>query len=150
MQARRLLAQAIANFEQRGDKAGLAEAYRQSGLLSRYGGAQEDAVLISWEKGGPKPSPAELDISDRYLSRAAGFAAEGGRPDLVSNIYYLLGVNQVLRGDAPRACPLYDRALAASREAEAQRPGLAVDLPPGVHSFPEGIARAKAAAQCPG
>jgi hypothetical protein len=148
MQARARLEEAIVLFEERGDKLGLGETYRQYGLLSRFDSPNQDVVRIFWDKGTPKPSVGALDVSDRYLTRALALFEETGRSDLVANTNFLLGGNQVARGTPALACPFYDRALAAFGEAEAKQPGLRVELPRGVSSFADGIARVKASAGC--
>lgn len=150
MQARRQLDEAIVIFQQRDDKAGLAEAYRQYGLIARIGGANPDPlVLVLPNAPRHKPSREELDLSDGYLTRTVALATDAKRFDLVTNANFLLGNNQVLRGDPHKACPFYDHALTASREAESQQPGIVVDLPPGVHRIAEGLGRAKSEAGCP-
>jgi tetratricopeptide (TPR) repeat protein len=152
MQARHQLDEAIAIFERRDDKAGLAEAYRQYGLIARIGGANPDPVIqINPGPNGPalNPSHEELALSDGYLSRTVALATEAKRFDLVTNANFLLGNNQVLRGNPQSACPFYERAVTASREAARQEPGLTVELPRGVQSIEEGLARAKREAGCP-
>lgn len=147
--ARQQLDEAIAIFEQRGDKVGLAEAYRSYAFLARNGGARPDVILIRTGAAPGMPSREDLARSDEYFARAAALAAEADRPDLLSNINFNLGVNRVAAGEPGLACPFYDRALADSREFAAQRPGAKVDLPRGVGSFTELVAQAKAEAGCP-
>jgi hypothetical protein len=111
--ARQQIDQAIVIFEQRGDKAGLAEAYREYALIARVGGANPDPVILFPDSKAVyayKPSPDELNLSDGYLRRTIALATETRRFDLVTNADYLLGNNQVLRGEPQNACGYYDRA----------------------------------------
>jgi tetratricopeptide (TPR) repeat protein len=157
MQARRRVDEAIAIFEERGDQAGLAEAYRQYGFIARVGGANADPVILikpgsSVGPGGPPPeafrSTESLDHSDDFFARAVALATEAKRFDMVTNLNFLLGNNQVLRGEKLKACPYYDLSLAASQEVEREKPGIVVDLPPGEHSVADLLARAKQQAGC--
>jgi hypothetical protein len=151
MQARRRIDEAVAIFEERGDKHGLAEAYRAYGLIARIGGMNPDPIVVI-KPGGVghiAPSREELDLSDGFLTRALGLATEAQRFDLVTNLNFLLGNNQVLRGEPLKSCPFYDLSLAASHETEKQQPGITVKLPPGGRSMGEVLARAKREAGCP-
>jgi hypothetical protein len=158
MQARRRVEEAIAIFEERGDKAGLAEAYRQYGFIARVGGANADPVILmkpasSADPGRPPPEPLQstesLDHSDELFARAVTLATEAKRFDMVTNLNFHLGNNQVMRGEKLKACPYYDLSLAASQQVEREKPGAVVDLPPGTHSAAELLARAKREAGCP-
>ena len=147
-QARRLLNEAIATFQEKGDDAGLAAAYRQYGFLARLEGARDDVIFI--RKSDPKTAPPreDLDLSDNYFKRSVDLFLRTNRPDMASNVYYNLGVNSYFRGERPESCAYMDKALEASRQAAAQQPGRAVDLPRGVRSYAEWIGKAKAEAGC--
>lgn len=147
-QARRLLNEAIATFQEKGDDAGLAAANRQYGFLARLGGARDDVILIRNSNPTTVPPREDLDLSDDYFKRSADLFSRTNRPDMASNVYYNLGVNSYFRGDRAQTCAYMDKALNASRQAEAQRPGRAVDLPRSVRSFAELIGKAKAEAGC--
>jgi tetratricopeptide (TPR) repeat protein len=73
-QARRHLDEAIITFEQRNDRRGLAQAYRQYGLVARAGGANANPVIV--RRTPAQPRAEELEASDRYFNRAADLAAE--------------------------------------------------------------------------
>jgi tetratricopeptide (TPR) repeat protein len=150
MQARRMLDQAIVLFEQRGDKAGLAQAYREYGLLALLGGANADPVVLILQnpKGPFRPTSEELDLSDGYLNRALGLAQDTKQLYLVANINFVLGNNQVRRGTPQNACPYYNVALKGFREAETDQPGAVLYLPAGVKNPAEFVERAKREAGC--
>ena len=152
MQARRLVEQAIVIFDERGDKAGLAQAYWEYGLVARIGGANADPVIYYLHPESiaeHKPTLEELDLSDDYLARSAALASEVRRLDIVFNANLFLGNNQVLRGDNQKSCAFYDLALAAGHDANRQQPEIRFDLPKGAHSIDEFLENAKSKAGCP-
>jgi tetratricopeptide (TPR) repeat protein len=153
-QARRQLDEAIAIFTQKNDAPGLAEAYRQYGFLARLGMAAPDVILMRMP-GPDAPTVADLDLSTQYFQKSAEILSQQALPDQLSNVYFNLGVNDGLYakyhpapGKRESACAHFDRSLQANRDAEERQPGLKVDLPRGMRSFAELIARAKSEAGC--
>jgi hypothetical protein len=152
MQARRLVEQAIVIFNERGDKAGLAQAYWEYGLVARVGGANVDPVIYYLHPemvAQHQPTPEELHLSDEYLARSAALANEAKRLDIVFNANLFLGDNQVLRGNNLQSCAFYDLALAAAHDANRQQPEIGFDLPKGTHSIDEFVESVKHKAFCP-
>jgi tetratricopeptide (TPR) repeat protein len=146
LQARRQTEEAIAIFEQRGDRAGLARAYRVYALVAVSGGLNADAVVL--RKTPPHPGREELEHAEEYLNRAAPLAAETGQPYLVARITLMLGSSQYVRGNHREACTLFDRAIDQWRAAEAEQPGVASQMTPGTRDFPGAVARIKATVPC--
>lgn len=153
-QARRQLDEAIAIFTQKNDAPGLAEAYRQYGFLARMGMAAPEVILVRMPLPDA-PRIADLDLSALYFQKSAEILSQQGLPDRLSNVYFNLGVSDSLYAKyhpvpdkRESACAYFDRALQANRDAEARQPGLTVDLPRGVRSFADLIARAKAETGC--
>jgi tetratricopeptide (TPR) repeat protein len=145
-QARRHLDEAIVMLEQRNDRRGLAQAYRQYGLVARAGGTNADPVIV--RRTPAQPRAEELDASDRYLNRAADLAAETDQLHLRANIMLLFGANQHARGDRREACAFYDRALVQWREAEARSPGRTVQMPAQFARFDDGVAHFRQTTGC--
>ena len=146
MQARGQTEEAIAIFEQRGDRAGLARAYRVYALVAFSGGINADPIVL--RKTPPHPRREELERAEEYLNRAAPLAVETGQPYLVARITLLLGSSQYERGNHREACTLYDRAIDQWRAAEAKQPGVVFQMAPGVRDFPDAVARIKATVPC--
>jgi hypothetical protein len=150
MQARRQLDEAIPLFEKANDQHGLAEAYRQYGFVARVGGANANPTVYCLRPvERVPPNPEGLDRSDAYFNRAADLASQSGDLHLLSNVKLLLGKNQVVRGNLPQACALFDGAIEVSREANIKQPGVALQLPPGVKTFEDGVNQLKAEVGCP-
>lgn len=151
MQARSHLDEAIVVFQQKGDKAGLAKAYRLYGILARVGGTKNDPTILWLHRDEPiHPVAEELDISDGYFLQALSLFQETQQIDLVGNVNFLLADNEVMRGTPQKACPYYDQSGAALAEARKQHPELAFAAVPGQASPEEGLALAKKQAGCPG
>ncbi|MDE2184581.1 MAG: hypothetical protein KGJ78_16295 [Alphaproteobacteria bacterium] len=150
MQASRQLDEAIPIFEQKGDKAGLAKAYRLYGILARVGGTKDDPVILWLHRDEPiHPVAEELDNSDGYLKKALLLAKETNQLYLVANIEFLLGNNEVLRGKPLLACPYYDRTITDFAEAKKAQPKTELEAMPGVATPEQGFALAKKQAGCP-
>ena len=148
MQARRMLDQAIVTLEQRGDKAGLAKAYREYGVLALVAGSKENPVILRNPNAPLKPTGEEIELSDQYIKRAIDLARDTNQLYLVANAYLVLGDNQVLRGKPQDACPYYDLAQTQFLEAVTKQPGVPVNLPAGI-KYPSDLAsRAKQEAGC--
>lgn len=149
MQARRQLDEAIPLFAQKGDKAGLAKAYRLYGILARVGGTKDDPVILWVQRDAPlHPVAEELDNSDDYFNKALPLAKETGQLYLVANIEYLLGNNQVLRGKPLSSCPYYDMAITDFAAAKKAQPDAKFEAVPGVATPEDGFALAKKQAGC--
>jgi len=149
MQARRLTEQAIELFAQRGDKLGLAEAYRELGLVALDGGLGDDPVVRRDPKAPLQPRPGDLDNADKYLKRALDFASEFDQPYMAGNINFVLGNIEVMRGTPLQSCAYYDLSIRSFRDAQTRMPDLH-PIPPVDGSDPATFAgRAKKAAGCP-
>ena len=149
MQARIHAEQAMAIFAQRGDRLGLAQTWREHGLIARENGFGDDPVVYVEPHTPLNPTPAALDLADSDLTRAAAMAVTLDELYMASNIYYLLGTDQVLRGEKLRSCAYYDQAIAASDDALRKHPGVAIGTLNGYHSMAEGLADMKRQAGCP-
>lgn len=154
-QARRQLDEAIAIFQAKGDDLGLARTYRQYAILADMGGADPEVILFRTPNPNRIPTQADIELANQYLLRSADLLTKQKKYDELSNIYLRLGGgsallarNHGLSDRKAEACAYYDRALQAHRDAEAQQPGLVVELPRGVRSFSELIGRAKSGISC--
>jgi hypothetical protein len=148
MQARRVTEQAIALFEQRGDKAGLAKAYREYGLIALDGGLNDDPVILRAPNAPRNPRPGDLDTAETNLKRALDFANETDQRYLAANINFVLGNVQVLRGTPQESCSYYDSSIKGFLDAEAHQPGVRLELPAGANDPTELVKRAKKEAGC--
>jgi tetratricopeptide (TPR) repeat protein len=119
MQARRDLDAAMPILEHNDDKVWLGRAYRLYGLLALYG---EDTILNLDVGGSVHPTAAQLDLSDQYLLRTLPLIEGAGLDFEASNINFLLGRNEELRGRPERSCAYYDRAIALYDKGKAALP----------------------------
>jgi hypothetical protein len=123
MRARQQTEEAIVIFQHADDRAGLARAYREYGLVALYGGLDSDPVVLHQQGTPARPTPPEIDISDRYLIRARDLAQGTNQLYLIANIDWVLALNEVRRGNPQGACPHLDVALKEFRDAETAQPG---------------------------
>jgi len=148
MQAQRITQQAIVLFEQHSDKAGLARAYREYGLVALDGGLGDDPVIQRKPGSARHPRPGDLDNAESNLKRALDLATETGQLYMAANINYLLGNVEVLRGKPENACPLYDLSIKGFQEAKTRQPGANLNMPPGTDDPVMFLDRAKKEAGC--
>jgi hypothetical protein len=149
MQARRVTEEAIALFAQRGDKAGLAQAYRELGLVALSGGLGDDPVILRDPRAPLAPRPSDLDNAETHLKHARELAAETDQPYVVANIDMVLGNVQMLRKAQPQGCPYYDQSIKDYRDAMARQPGAKLQLPSDAADPVEMVTHVKKQAGCP-
>jgi tetratricopeptide (TPR) repeat protein len=127
--AERLFREALAIFEQRGDRAGVAETYRQLGFFFR---SPVPRGIIA-----PDDFAADRYVtSTQYFLRAASVFGDIGAYDDLSNAYYDLGENySITFKDAEMACAYFEKSRAAAHEAVRRDPELKVNVPPKFSSF---------------
>ncbi|MDR3526566.1 MAG: hypothetical protein P4L57_04735 [Rhizomicrobium sp.] len=150
MQARRLTEQAITLFEQRGDKVGLARAYREYGLIALGGGMTDNPALVRDPNAPLEPSPEDLNRAEDALKRALDLAVETDQRYLAANIHFVLGNIAMLRGIPQRGCAHYSAALTGFRHAQTTLPGVKLELPAGAKDPVEFVERAAKEAGCKG
>lgn len=148
MQARRMTEQAIVIFEQRGDKAGLAKAYRQLGLVALSGGLGDNPVIIHDTRVPLQPRPGDIDLAEVNLKRARDLSVETGQLYLIANIDFVLGNAKVLSGKPLDACPLYDAAIGEFHDAQTRQPDVKLQTMPGYEDPAALVLRAKKEAGC--
>ena len=148
MQARRMTEQAIALFEQRSDKAGLARAYREYGLVALDGGLGDNPVIQRQPESARHPRPGDLDSAEANLKRALDLATETSQLYIAANVNFLLGNVEVMRGKPEIACPFYDLSIKGFRDAKTRQPGTTLDLPAGLDDPTTILGRAKKEAGC--
>jgi hypothetical protein len=105
MRARQQTEEAIAIFQRADDRAGLARAYREYGLVALYGGLDPDPVVLRRQGTPERPTPPEIEISDGYLVKARDLAQGTNQTYLIANIDWVLGLNEIRRGTPQGACP---------------------------------------------
>jgi len=109
--------EAIAISQPDNDRAGLARAYREYGLVALKGGLEPHPIAVVppnfWT------SPAEIEVSDRYLVKARDLAQGTNQPYLIGNIDWVLGLNEIRRGNPQGACPHLAVASKELRDGQA-------------------------------
>lgn len=94
-------------------------------------------------------SLADYDQAIDYVERALAIAERHEQLDLAANLQFNIGGTHHFAGRTAEACAAFDRSLEAGQRAQRKQPERGMNLPPGVGSFEEMIAGAKAEAGCP-
>lgn len=146
-QAQRLLKEAMAIYQQRGDNVGLGEAHRQFGFLARAGQGREGLLLVK-DARSVVPKREDWELSQQHMRQALDLFSRADRPDLASNVYLLLGTGSFYLGEREQACAYLDQSLAANQQWETAHPDKKVELPSSVKNFAELIAKRKSDVGC--
>lgn len=150
MAARREIDEVIAGCQQKDDKLCLADAYRLYGILARVGGSKDNPTILNLHPHDPPhPSAEEFDISDGYFLQALPLYQQTQQIDMVTNVNFLLAMNQMARGAPLKACPYFDQAGTALAEARKTHPEKQIEDAPGQASPEAGLAAMKKQAGCP-
>jgi tetratricopeptide (TPR) repeat protein len=155
--AERLIREAMAIYEQRGDQHGLANANRQYGDLLRSSAVQK------WEKVYRRDGFQDKSITfDNRLEKATEFyrkaltyygSAEqqhqqAGKYDALTNVYFNAAWSHLQVGEREKACGYYDKTIQAYDENVRRNPGAKPYIPPGSGSFAEFVGNAKRRVGC--
>jgi tetratricopeptide (TPR) repeat protein len=139
--AEKLIWEALEIYRDRGDRLGVAEAYRQYAFFLRAPNVGRYADLYR-DKGFMDPSVTldnRLEKSLEYLETAlAIYETEGAYRSLV-NIHFAIAINHHVLGREREACSALDDSLASYREAVERDPEGAVILPNGYVGWEEVI-----------
>lgn len=156
--AERLIQEAMAIYEERGDAHGLGSAHREYANLLR------SPAVAKWEKVYRRDGFRDKSITfDNRFEKASeyyrkaityyGQAAEqyrqAGKYDALVNVYFAMAWSHQSVGERGEACAYYDRTLEANSEYMRRNPSAKPYTPPGAASFSEYIETAKRRAHCP-
>jgi tetratricopeptide (TPR) repeat protein len=155
--AERLILEAMAIYEERGDAHGLGNANRQYGDLLR------SPAVLKWEKVYRRDGFQDKSITFdnrlekanefyrkaiAYYERAAQEHLKTGKYDALTNVYFNRAWSHVNVNEKDKACGYYDKTVEAYDENIRRNPGAKPYAPPGSGSFSEFIASAKRRAEC--
>jgi len=144
--AKQLISDALAIYQQRGDEIGIADTYRIFAFyyradISKFG----RPVLVPDDFVAPNRYQLSMD----YFRKALEIYERREEDGMASNVYMSMGQNYAaIFSDKPEACRMFDLSLAANRKWIATHPDAKVNLPPGINSFEELIARGKREIPC--
>jgi len=139
--AERLIIEARDIYTGRGDRLGLANAYRTYALFLRSKPVTEyeDFYIENGFMDKSMTFNTRYDGAIDYLKRAQAIYLAEGKDDMLSNVYFHLGMVSKLNNDLPGACAYLDQSAKAASAFAATHPGEHIDLPPGYSSFQEAI-----------
>jgi len=147
--AERLIREAMAIYEGRGDKAGLADAYSEYGFFFR------SPSIARWQhvyRSGFLDKDATYDSryerSIYYFRRAAELYRDVGRPDHLTNVEFNMGMTYALMHKNQEACSAYAASTAAERQAKDTIPSYRPAVPPGFVDWETFIADAERRLGC--
>jgi tetratricopeptide (TPR) repeat protein len=155
--AERLIREAMAIYEQRGDAHGLANANRQYGDLLR------SPAVLKWEKVYRRDGFQDRSITfDNRLEKANDFYRKAltyyeraeqehrrtQKFDALTNVYFNMAWSHLNLKENENACGYYDKTIEAYQENARRNPDAKPYIPRGSASFPDLIAHAKQRAGC--
>ncbi|HEY0431861.1 MAG TPA: hypothetical protein VGC61_08570 [Pyrinomonadaceae bacterium] len=155
--AERLIREAIAIYDERGDQHGLGNAYRG------YGDLLKSPSINKWEtvyrRDGFQDKSITFDnrfekarefyrTALAHYARAAEEHQRAGKYDALTNLYFNAAWSHFNLDEREKACAYYDQTVAAYNENLSRNPSAKPYVPPGVGSFADFIASAKRRAQC--
>lgn len=155
--AERLIREAMAIYEQRGDQHGLANANREYGDLLR------SPAILKWEKVYRRDGFQDKSITFEnrlekasefyrkaitYYERAEQQHQQAGKYDALTNVYFSAAWSHLQVGERERACDYYDKTIQAYDENIRRSPAAKPYIPRGSGSFAEFIGGAKRQAGC--
>jgi len=155
--AERLIREAMAIYEERGDAHGLGNANRQYGDLLR------SPAVMKWEQVYRRYGFQDISITFdnrlekakefyrtaiTYYDRAAQEHLRTGKYDALTNVYFNSAWSYLNLNEKNKACANYDMAVEAYDENIRRNPSAKPYAPPGSGSFSEFIASAKRRVGC--
>ena len=148
--AERLIEEAISTYNSDKDTTGLAEAYRSYGFFFR------SATVSSWEgyyrehrfRDADATFDTRFQKSIEYFQKAEDIYKSDQRADKLSNVHFNMGITYRLMGDKLSACAAFNESLEDNKVYVKAYPDATFDLPPGVASYQELVARQKSDLGC--
>lgn len=155
--AERLIREAMAIYEERGDAHGMGNASRQYGDLLR------SPAVIRWEMVYRRDGFLDRSITFdnrfekanefyrkaiNYYQRAEQEHRRTEKYDALTNVYLNMAWAHLNLDERDRACTYYDKTVEAYDENVRRNPGARPYIPPGSGLLPEFIASAKRSADC--
>ena len=155
--AEKLIREAMAIYEERGDAHGLGNANRQ------YGDLLQSPAVLKWEKVYRRDGFQDKSITfDNRLEKAKEFYRKAiiyyeraeqehrrtGKYDALTNLYFNMAWSHLNLDGRDKACGYYDKTVEAYDENIRRNPGAKLHIPRGSGSFPEFIVNAKRQADC--
>ncbi|MDD3446318.1 MAG: hypothetical protein PHS60_12960 [Zavarzinia sp.] len=142
-----LILEAMEQYRQAGDMAGLAMAHREYGFFLRMPGS--DAIITAGGATGGPVAPDRLRRALGEVEEATRLSAEIGLFDMVSNTSLIEAQIHHDLGEGAASCAALTRSLSAGDRYAAAHPGGTPDLPSGVNSFAELIGIFRREYGCP-
>lgn len=146
--AKRLLDEALAISQERGDERGIAEAYRGYGLFYRAD-IPRNSLIPDDFAGKTNGVETRYFTAIDYFKRSAALLEKQQVLARLSNVNFLLAQTFHRVGDVANACHSLEDSRTAHRRAVAADPSLRVQLGRGITSFDQGIDRTRAEFGCP-
>jgi tetratricopeptide (TPR) repeat protein len=149
--AERLIREAIDIYQQRGDEAGLADAYRGYGYFYRSIAVHKRAEIYRQHGFLDKTATynTRYEKSAEYYERAEALYLKLGRSDLAMQVQFNKARVLGHIGEKDKACAAYDQSLEAYRKNIAANTGVKANLPAGYSDYEEMVRENKRAAGCP-
>ncbi len=149
--AERLIQEALDIYEKNGDQLGVAEAYRKFGFFYRSTAVERWEKVYRAETGFFDKSvtfDTRFEKSAEYFEKSARTFEKAGVLDRAVNAEFNEGITFALASKPASACEAYDKSSVMYRHAQESAPNEKPELPPGVKSFDELVAKFKAKVPC--
>jgi hypothetical protein len=144
-----LIREAIAIYEERGDQAGLGDAYRMYGIF--FASEAVSRWHRFFQRNGFRDKTVKFDERHtkaiEYLERAEPLLRTAERYDLVCNVHYVLGWTLAQMGLREPACRAFDLSRDAHEENVRRNP-TAKQIAGRFTNVPEALTAAKRDVGC--
>jgi hypothetical protein len=139
--AERLIIEARDETLASGNRVGLADSYRTYALFLRSAPVKELAehYRVKGFLDGSTTFDTRYSGSLGYLSRAERIYIEAKRDDMLSNLYFHMGMVSKLNGDLPGACAYLERSVTANAAYVLEHPNGPDELPAGCSTYMDAI-----------
>jgi len=148
--AEKLILESISIFEKNEDKTGLAWAYDnyaqflRSSLVTARGQQYAKTGFYNHDISMEN----RLDKSIEYFEMAKRIYEQADKPDMISHIYYNMGITYLLMNKDALGCQAYDQSITAFKENMRRNPDAKPAIPKGYNNFEEYILDCKKRAGC--
>jgi len=149
--AERLIQEALDIYEKNGDQSGVAEAYRTFGFFYRSTAVERWEKVYRAETGFFDKSvtfDTRFEKSAEYFEKSARTFEQAGALDRAVNAEFNGGMTYVFANKPASACEAYAKSLIMYRNAQEATPDKKAELPAGVKSFDELVAKFQAKVSC--
>ena len=155
--AEKLIDEAVAIYQNKGDAHGLGNAYRE------YGDFLRSQAVANWESQYRRNGFFDRSITfDNRLDKAREFygkaleaysgavpkLTENGRFDALTNVYFNMAWVHLALDQKQQACESFERTLEAYDQNMQHNPNAKPTFTPGFNSLPEALQSARQRAGC--